>query len=189
MEVPMLICEGSKIDWTAFAALTALAIWLVDRYGRRRERRASRRLIAQIMTTPVSVAQLEIAKFRCLVVPPGGEDTAFLLKVLSNQTGRKELASKASLITFDLPSQFVDKADLFSEAVSNRLAAAFSQVNRLKSMSQLLGELPDSADEEEIIQNLKLILTQTQETEQVIGEAYKALLNAGTASAGFHRLG
>ncbi|MNL71518.1 hypothetical protein D3C87_1966780 [compost metagenome] len=97
------------------------------------------------------------------------------------------MAFKASLITLEFPSQFLDKADLFNEVVSNRLAAAFAQVNRLRSMSQFLGELPDSANEEEIIQALKLVLIQIQETEQVIGEAFQALLEAGRASARFHR--
>lgn len=183
----MLICEGSKIDWTAFAALTALAIWVVDGYRRRQERRASRRLLAQIMITPVAVAQLEIAKFRSLVIPPGGEDITYLLNVLGNQMGRRDLASKASLLTFELPSQFLDKADIFSEIASNRLALALSQINRLKSMSQLLGDLPDSTSEEEIIQNLKLFLTQAQETEQIIGDAFQVLLKEGRASAWFQR--
>ncbi|WP_129242232.1 hypothetical protein [Achromobacter veterisilvae] len=183
----MLICEGSRIDWTAFAALTALGIWLVDGYRRRRERRASRRLLAQIMTTPVAVAQLEIAKLRSLIVPPGGEDTTYLLRVLDSQTGRRELASKASLITLELPPQFLDKVDIFSEVVSNRLALAFAQVNRLRSISQPLGDLPDSAKEHEIVENLKLTLTQIQETEQIIGETFQALLKEGRASARFRR--
>ncbi|MNV44608.1 hypothetical protein D3C71_1363740 [compost metagenome] len=139
------------------------------------------------MIVPVGAAQLEIAKFRSLVVPPGGEDTTFLLKVLDDQTGRKELASKASLITLEFPSQFLDKADLFSEVVSNRLATAFSQVNRLRSISQFLGNLPESANEDEIVQNLKLLFTQIQETEQAIGEAFQALLKEGRASARFQR--
>jgi len=183
----MLLCEGLRIDWTAFAALTALSIWLVDGHRRRRERRASRRLLSQMMITPVGDAQLEIAKLRSLIVPPDGEDTTYLFKVLDSHTGRKEFASKALLIIFELPSQALDKADLFSELVSNRLALAFSQVNRLRSMSQLLGELPDSAHEDEITQNLKLVLTQIHETERVIGEAYQALLKEGRASARFRQ--
>jgi len=183
----MPLCEGLKIDWTAFAALTALSIWFVDGHRRRRERRASRRLLSQMMIAPVGGAQLEIAKLRSLIVPPGGEDTTYLFKVLDSHTGRKEFASKTSLITFELPSQFLDKADLFSESVSNRLALAFSQVNRLKGMSQLLGELPDSAHKDEITQKLKLVLTQIQETERVIGEAYRALLKEGSASARFRQ--
>ena len=165
----MLICEGSKIDWTAFAALTALAIWLVDGYRRRRERKATRRLLAQIMITPVAVAQLGIAKFRSLVVPPGGQDTNLLSKLLSDHTERMELLSKASLITLEFPSQFLDKADFFSEVASNRLALAFAQVSRLKSVVQFLGELPDSASNDETIQALELVLTQIQEAEHAIG--------------------
>lgn len=170
------------MDWTAFAALTALAIWLIDGYRRHRERRASRRLLAQIMVTPVAAAQIEIAKLRCLVVPPGGEDVSYLLEVLADQARRKELAAEASSITFELPAQFLDKADIFSEIVSNRLALAFAQVSRLRTMARLLGELSDSANREEIIQSLKLFLTQIQETEQVVGEALQVLLNEGRAS-------
>ena len=181
----MLLCEGLKIDWTAFAALTALSIWLVDGHRRRRERRASRRLLSQIMIAPVGDVQLDIAKLRSSIIPPGSEDTTYLFKVLDTHAGRKEFAYKASLITFELPSQFLDKADLFSELVSNRLALAYSQVNRLRSTSQFLGKLSDTANKDEIMQNLKQILTQIHETEQVIGEAYQVLLKEGRASARF----
>ena len=183
----MLIFEGSKIDWTAFAAITALTIWLVDGYRRHRERRASRRLLAQIMIAPVAVAQLEIAKFRTLVVPPGGEDTSYLLNVLGSHAGRMDLASKAALINLELLPQFLDKADLFSEVASNRLALAFSLINRVKSMSQLLGDMPNSANEEEIVQGLKLVLIELKEAEQAISEAFQALQKEGRASARFHR--
>ncbi|MFY3854395.1 hypothetical protein ACOTH4_09465 [Achromobacter xylosoxidans] len=170
------------MDWTAFAALTALEIWLHDGYRRRRERRASRRLLAQIMVTPVAAAQIEITKLRCLVVPPGGEDVSYLLAVLADQARRKGLAAEASLITFELPAQFLDKADIFSEVVSNRLALAFAQVSRLRTMALFLGELPDSANQEEIIQSLKLFLAQIQETERIVDEALQALLKEGKAS-------
>ncbi len=183
----MPIFEAFEIDWTAFAAITALVIWLVDGYRRRKERRASARLLAQIMLTPVGVAQIEIAKLRSVVVPPGGGDTKYLFDVLDSQTGRKDLASRASLVTLDLLPQFLDKADLFSEIVSNRLAWAFSQINRLRSLSQLLGDMPDSADEEEIAQHVKVVLTQIQETEQAIGEAFQALLNEGRSSTRLRR--
>ncbi|MCD0499373.1 hypothetical protein LP085_21110 [Achromobacter sp. MY14] len=183
----MPILAEMKIDWTAFAALTALAIWLVDGYRRRRERRASRRLLAQIMTAPLAVAQLEIAKLRSLIVPPGGGDTTYLLRVLNYQIERQNFASKASLITLELPSQFLDKADILSEVVSNRLALAFAQVNRLRSLCQYFGEVPDEADEEEITQSLKLVITQIQDAEQSIGEAFQALLHDGRASARFQR--
>lgn len=183
----MLICEGSKIDWTAFAAITALAIWLVDGYRRHRERRASRRLLAQIMIAPVAVAQLEIAKFRSLVVPPGGEDTTYLLNLMRSQAERKYLASRALLLDLELLPQFLDKADIFSEVASNRLAFAFSQINRLKSMSQFLGDTPDSENEEAITEGVKLFLIQIQEAEQAIGEAFLAITKEGRASVWFFR--
>jgi len=184
----MQIFQELKIDWTAFAALTALAIWIVDGYRRRRERQASRRLLAQIMTAPVALAQIEIAKLRSLIVPPSGGDTSYLLRVLNHHSERQNFASKVAKITFDLPTQFLDKAEIFSEALSNRLASAFAQINRLRSVCQLFGELPDTVDEEERSQSLNLVLTQIQDAEQSVGEVFQALLREGRASARFQRL-
>ncbi len=174
----MWLCEGSKIDWTAVAAVIALVVWLYDKFQRGRERTASARLLAQIMTTPVGAAQVEIAKLRCAVVPPDG-DQSYLHSLLNTQETRKDLASKASLVTIDLPSQFLDKADLFSETVNNRLAKAFSQVSRLKNMSRLLGDLSDSACDEEINEFAMAVLKQIQEAEKAIGEAFQTLLKTG----------
>ncbi|WP_085947662.1 hypothetical protein [Achromobacter piechaudii] len=184
----MPILEGVKIDWTAFAALTALAIWMVDGYRRRRERRASRRLLAQIMTAPVAVAQLEIAKLRSLVVPPGGEDTTYLLRLLNDECERQDLACRASAIRIELPSQFLDKAEIFSEVLSNRLALAFAQVNRLGSVCKIFGELANTAEKDEIAESLRLVLIQIQDAEQSVSEAFNALLREGKASSRLHRL-
>jgi hypothetical protein len=177
----MWLCEGSKIDWTAVAAVIALVVWLYDKFQRGRERTASAQLLAQIMTTPVGTAQIEIAKLRCAVVPSNG-DQSYLLSLLNTQETRKDFASKASLVIIDLPSQFLDKADIFSRAVNSSLANAFSQVSRLKSMSRLLGDLSDSAHEEEINEHVMAVLKQIQEAEKVIGEAFQILLDAGKSS-------
>lgn len=177
----MWLCEGSKIDWTAVAAVIALVVWLYDKFQRGRERTASARLLAQIMTTPVGAAQVEIAKLRCAVVPADG-DQSYVLSLLNSQETRKDLASKASLVTMDLPSQFLDKADLFSESVNNRLANAFSQVSRLKGMSRLLADLSDSARDEQITEFVMEVLKQIQEAEKAIGEAFQTLLKAGKSS-------
>jgi len=178
----MWLCEGSKIDWTAVAAVIALVVWLYDKFQRGRERTASAQLLAQIMTTPVGAAQIEIAKLRCTVVPSNG-DQSYLLSLFNTQEARKDLASKASLVIIDLPSQFLDKADIFSRAVNSSLANVFSQVSRLKSMSRLLGDLSDSAHDDEINEHVMAVLKQIQEAEKVIGEAFQILINAGKSSA------
>lgn len=184
----MWLCTEWKIDWdavgavaTAAAAIIALVIWSFDKAQRKRERAASAKLLAQIMTTPIGATQLEIAKFRCWIVPTDG-DQSHLIDVLNDENARKDLATKAAQITIDLPSQFLDKADIFSEIVSNRLANAFSQVNRLKKLSSLLGDLSDSANEDEIDQHLMAVLTQIKEAEQATAEAFQALLKAGKST-------
>jgi len=177
----MWLCEGSKIDWTAVAAVIALGVWLYDKYQRRGERLASARLLAQIMTTPFGAAQVEVAKLKRTVCPPDG-DQSYLLSLLSTQEAREDLASKASLVTIDLPSQFLDKADFFSEHVNNRLACAFSQVSRLKTVCRLSGELPDSASEEEINEHLQAALNQIKEADKAITDAFQVLLTAGKAA-------
>ncbi|MGY2231502.1 hypothetical protein HX780_02200 [Pseudomonas tolaasii] len=178
----MWLCEGSKIDWTAVAACIALAIWLFDKYQRSGERAASARLLAQIMTSNIATTQGELAKFRTTVVPPNG-DQSFLMDVRETQDARKTLASKALLIPIDLPSQFLDKADFFSESLSKTLANAFFQINHLKNFSKLLSDTPDSSSEEEIDARLMAVLSQIQEAEKAIGEAFMVLRQAGTATA------
>lgn len=116
----MRLCTEWKIDWdavaavaTAAAAIIALIIWSFDKAQRKRERAASAKLLAQIMTTPVGATQIEIAKFRCYGVPSDSDQT-YLLDVLNDESARKDLAAQASKVTIDLPSQFLDKADIFS---------------------------------------------------------------------------
>ncbi|WP_130926008.1 hypothetical protein [Pseudomonas cedrina] len=75
------------------------------------------------MTTPIGATQIEIAKFRCYVVPSNSD-----------------------------------------------------HVNRLKKMSSLLGDLSDSAIEEEISQRLMAVLNQIKEAEQATEQAFQALL-------------
>ena len=49
-------------------------------------------------------------------------------------------------------------------------------------MSSLLGDLSDSANEEEINQHLMAVLNQIKEAEQAAGDAFQALLKAGKSS-------
>ncbi|QTD34793.1 hypothetical protein [Pseudomonas fluorescens] len=185
----MWFCEGSRIDWTAIgaiatgvAALIALGVWGFDKLQRSGERGTSAKFLAQIMTTPVGAAQVEIASFRSAVVPPGN-DQSYVLGMLNSQETRKDFASRATFLTFDLPSQYLDKADLFSEAINRRVAYALSQVNRLKTMANLLATLPDSAREEDINEHTLAALKQIQETETSIGDAFQVLLKASKSSA------
>ena len=178
----MWFCEGSKIDWTAVAAVIALGVWLYDKYQRRGERAASARLLAQIMITPVGAAQVELAKLRCAVVPANG-DLSYLHSLLNTQEIREDLATKASLVTIDLPSQFLDKADLFSKDLNINLARAFSDVSRLKMFCRLLADLSDSALEKDINELAMEALKQVQEAEKAVTGAFQALLIAGKSSA------
>ncbi|WP_185826423.1 hypothetical protein [Xanthomonas sp. SI] len=177
----MWICEGSRIDWTAVAAIIALIIWMVDGWRRRKERAATRRLLAQIMTTPVGVAQIEIAQFRTLVVP-SAEDQSILLGLINSQEARRDFAKKAFQVKFELPAQFLDKADVFGQFTSNRLAWAFSQTTRLHTMWRLFAETSDQVGDDEMHEKLKHALVQIKETEQAIGEAFNAVLRDGRAS-------
>lgn len=176
----MWLCEGSKIDWTAVAACIALSIWIFDNFQRRRERAASARLLAQIMISQIATTQGELAKFRSIVVPANG-DQSFLMDIRATQNARRALASKALLISVELPSQFLDKADFFNEALSKNLADALFQVNHLKNLSRLLGDTPDSSSEEEIDVHLMAVLTQIQEAESAVGKAFMNLRHAGTS--------
>jgi hypothetical protein len=171
---------------TAGATIIALAIWLSDAHRRGRERAATRRLLAQVMLTPVGAAQLQIANFRSTVAPSGG-GTSVVEELAYSHNARRLFSSYAELVKVDLPPQFLDRADLFSELTSNRLAYALSQVSRLRDVWGALGDLTDDADRSDIEQHLELALIQIKDTEAVIGEAFQALLKEGRASGMFHR--
>jgi HAMP domain-containing protein len=163
---------------TVVAAVIPLMVWSQNR----REQSTGSRLLAQMMIAPIGATQVEIAKFRCTVVPPNG-DQSYLVNVLNSQQARKDLASRASRIPLDLPQQFLDKAGVFSELTNSKVSFALSQVSRLKSLSVLVGDLSDSAREEEINELVLAVLTQIKEAEEATGEAFQALLKAGKASA------
>ncbi|KUF34291.1 hypothetical protein [Xanthomonas phaseoli] len=177
----MWLSKDSGIDWTAIAALIALGIWLVDGWRRRRERAATRRLLAQIMTTPVGVAQIDIARFRVSVVPSSG-DTTNILNLIDSQACRAAFAAKAFEVKLDLPSQFLEKAGLFGERTSNRLALALSQTSRLHMAWKLAADIPDGVDEKELHNHVHHALEQIQATERAIGEAFNAVVADGQAS-------
>lgn len=170
--------------WTVLATIAAviaavipLMVWSQNK----REQSTGSKLLAQLMITPIAATQVEIAKFRCAVVPPDG-DQSYLVNVLNSHEARKDLASRASRIQLDLPQQFLDKAGVFSEMTNSKIDFASSQVNRLKSMSLMVGDLSDSASEDEINELVLTVLKQIKEAEEAIGEAFQALLKAGKAS-------
>ncbi|WP_267273006.1 hypothetical protein [Pseudomonas putida] len=65
---------------------------------------------------------------------------------------------------------------------NSKIAFASSQVNRLKSMSLMVGDLSDSASEDEINELVLAVLKQIKEAEEATGQAFQALLKAGKAS-------
>lgn len=177
----MWLCKDSGWDWTAIAAVIALGIWVADGLRRSRERAAARRLLAQVMTAPVGTAQIDIARFRTSVVPSTG-DTTTLLGLTDSQALRRIFANKAYEIKVELPSQFLEKADLFGEKTANRLAFALSQTTRLHSAWKVASDVPDGGDERELHTHIQAALEQIQETEKAIGEAFNALMVDARAS-------
>jgi inorganic triphosphatase YgiF len=183
----MWLCTDWKIDWnaisavaTAAAALIALCVWLFDKHQRKLERNASARLLAQIMTTPVGAAHVQISKFSSDLFPSGSDPLIGTLR--EDKDARKRLVEKASAITIELPSQFLDKADLFSEATSSSLANVFSEVNRLKQFVGLFGDLADQEQQEVIDVHLMTVLNQIKTAEKAAETAFQALLVVGQTS-------
>ena len=183
----MWLCTDWKIDWnaisavaTAIAALIALFVWLHDKRQRKAERSSNAKLLAQIMTTPVGASRVLIAQFREHIFPENGSN--ILQGLQTDATLRMQLVEKAAVITIDLPSQFLDKADYFSESVNAKLANAFSQVSRLKQIVGLFGNLTDQATQEVIDKHLGSVLTQIKEAQDAAESAFEALMVVGRTS-------
>lgn len=183
----MWLCTDWKIDWnavsavaTAAAAMIALCVWLIDKHQRKLERTASARLLAQIVTTPVGAASVQISKFRSDLFPTGGDP--LIGSLLQDKNARRQLVEKASAITIELPSQFLDKAHFFSEAVSSSLANVFSEVNRLKQLVGLFGDLADKERQDVIDLHLMTVLNQIKTAEAAAESAFQALLVVGRTS-------
>ncbi|MCY0106777.1 hypothetical protein NQF78_00500 [Pseudomonas monsensis] len=184
----MWLCTDWKIDWTAIsavatatAALIALSVWIYDKYQRKRERSASAKLLAQIMKTPIGDTRIQLAKFRCDNFSP--EQTGTNIRLLIDENARKKLVEKVSVITINLPSQFLDKADFFSEAVNNELANAFFHVNSLKQIVMLTGDLSNSETADNIKNHVGSVIQKIKQAEEATQNALDALVNV-TASSG-----
>lgn len=184
----MCIEQASGIDWnavgaiaTAFAAATALLIWVLDSRRRRREQAATARLLAQVMVVRVSATQLSISKLRQAVAPEN-ESPWLMITATEDQGARVDLADMTANVRLELPEQFLDRADVFSEILTNRLALALAQVSRLQEIAKLSAEIPDNAARETIAEHLTVFMTQLRDTEQAINEALAVLLKAGRSS-------
>ena len=178
----MWICTDYKIDWTAIAAGIALWIWVHDTLRRRKERAASRRLLAQIMTKPFMEAEVEIARFReSLVARFGGEASAREL-LDTPVEGREQIQAKALRVTLDLPSQFIDKADLFDSISASLVAKAFAQIGYLHRLWKLQVESNDDVDAQGRLRLAAAAFEQVAGTENAIKEALNAMVRVGKVS-------
>ncbi|WP_411384400.1 hypothetical protein ACK3BK_12245 [Pseudomonas sp. L7] len=178
----MWLCTDWKIDWnaisavaTAVAAIFAVCVWYRDNQQRKRERSASAKLLAQIMKTPIGATRVEVARFRC-----DNFSAVQIKRLLIDENARKTLGEKVSSITIDLPSQFLDKADIFSEKINNELASAFFHVNNLKQIVMMTADLPNSAKDEDISKHVGSVIQKIQQSEDATQNALNALQELGS---------
>lgn len=173
----MWLCTDWKIDWnaisavaTAVAAIFAVCVWYRDNRQRKRERSASAKLLAQIMKTPIGATRVQVAKFRC-----DNFSAAQIDCLLNDENARKMLGEKVSSITIDLPSQFLDKADIFSEKINSELASAFFHVSNLKQIVMLTADLSNSAKDKEISNHVGSVIQKIKQSEDATQKALDAL--------------
>ncbi len=178
----MWICTDYKIDWTAVAAGIALWIWAHDTLRRRKERAASRTLLAQMMTKPFMEAEIEIARFRESLVASFGEQASARELVDTPVAGREKIHAKALRISLDLPSQFIDKADLFDSDSASLVAKAFAQIGYLHRLWKLQVEPNDDVDAQGRLLMAAAAFEQVTVTEKSIKEALSAMLKVGRVS-------
>lgn len=167
-----------SIDWTAVAAGIALFIWVADKFQRSRERFANRRLLAQIMTSPVGNARLEVAGLRQQLAADGAKE---LQELALAATARVALWERVKTISVDLPSQFYDKADMFEHTTSTILAAALSSVNEVKSAVKITAELRANAAEQELFDHINLIGQKVINADSALERAFTELTRVGRA--------
>ena len=175
----MWICTNYKVDWTAVAAAIALWIWAHDTLRRRRERAASRRLLAQMMTKPFMEAEGEIALFRTSLVATFGNQASSQELANATVAAREQFHSKASRVKLDLPNQFIEKADLFDPSSSGRVANAFAQIGYLHRLWKLMSEPHEDMDSDGMLLVGAAAFKQVTITEEAIKDALGAMLKAG----------
>lgn len=179
----MSLLDRWCVDWTAVAAFIALAIWLIDSSRRRHERRATERFIAQLLVTEFAAARVDVARLRAEIAPPGTADPSQILALLDSQEARRSLADRATQLRLELPSVALDKADVFRQWTSNRMALALSVVMRLKQAGMLMADMEGAAASDNDIEvAVRHFLELIHDAEQAIQDAYSALLETGKAS-------
>lgn len=162
-----------SIDWTAVAAGIALFIWAADKWQRSGERGATRKLLAQIMTSPIGNARLEVVKLRTGLAERDGKQ---LLLLSQSAESRKELWNRVQSLSADLPDQFYDKADIFNQNTTTKLAAALSSINELRSIVRLTHELTDGTTESDMYNHIKLISDKVLAADAALERAFDELV-------------
>ncbi|MNC30943.1 hypothetical protein D3C81_1306180 [compost metagenome] len=165
-----------NIDWTAVAAGVALFIWVADKALRSRERSATRRLLAQIMTSAVGDARLEVVKIRSKLAEDGAEQ---LVSLATSPEARVALWCRVSSLMVELPSQFYDKADIFDSSTTRALAAALSAVNELRSIVRMTSELDSSAEVEDLSDHVRTIGEKVIAADAALKQAFDELIEVG----------
>jgi len=166
------------VDWTAVAAGIALFIWVADKIQRSRERSATRRLLAQIMTSPIGNARLEIVAVRSQLAIDGASQ---LQQLLISPKARTALWERVQAISVDLPSQFYDKADTFDRSTATILAAAVSSVNEVRSIVRMTSELPVNTANEDFYNHINLIGQKVIDSDTALERAFTQLARVGRA--------
>jgi len=168
-----------KIDWTAVAAGIALFIWIADKFQRSRERSATRILLAQIMTSPIGNARIEVAKIRFRLAENGAEQ----LQALANSRDvRVDLWDQVASLNIDLPPQFYDKADIFDSSTTRALAVALSAVNELRSIVRMTSELATLATEDDIYAHICTVGEKVVAADAALELAFDELIRVGKVS-------
>ncbi|MNM41912.1 hypothetical protein D3C81_527400 [compost metagenome] len=165
-----------KIDWTAVAALIALFIWVADKIQRSGERSATRRLLAQIMTSPIGNARLEVVKIRARLAEDGAKQ---LLLLAESSELRIAFWDHVKALVVDLPPQFYDKADIFSRSTTGVLAAALSAVNELRSIVRMTSELASTTADDEVYNHIRTVGEKTVAADDALKCAFEELIRVG----------
>jgi hypothetical protein len=168
-----------EIDWTAIAAGIALFIWIADKFQRSRERSATRRLLAQIMTSPIGNARLDVVKIRFGLAENGAEQ---LQDLANSRDARVEFWDQVKSLNVDLPPQFYDKADIFDTSTTRTLAVALSAVNELRSIVKMTSELAASATEDDVYAHIRTVGEKVVAADAALEHAFDELIRVGRVS-------
>jgi len=135
-----------------------------------------------MMTKPFMEAEIEIARFRESLVASFGEQASARELVDTPVARREKIHAKALRISLDLPSQFIDKADLFDSDSASLVAKAFAQIGYLHRLWKLQVEPNDDVDAQGRLLMAAAAFEQVTVTEKSIKEALSAMLKVGRVS-------